>query len=169
MNDLIDRQKMICAIQKNRGANKADLIDAVYEVPTAETERDGGYWGWSDNAYETRVCSECEYDTEDYVEYNFCPNCGVLMSDLISRQAVIDFLKTVKSCLVEEDQIFVDCLISDVERLPPIDPEQKTGTWVESGDSDDWHCSECKFKMPWKDQKTPYCPNCGAKMENSVD
>ena len=178
MSDLIDRQKAINAMQKNRDAIKADfkadLINAVLEVPTVETERDGGYWGWSDDEYETRVCSECEFDTRDYVEYPFCPNCGVLMSDLIDRQAAIDAISALIS--YENPDITTAAYhrgLRDARdlilRLSSVDPKQKTGTWVESEGSDDWHCSECKFKMPWKDQKTPYCPNCGAKMENSVD
>ena len=181
MSDLIDRQKAINAMQKYdffilsdmrggfisklRDAIKADLIDAVRELPTVETERDGGYWEWSDDEYETRVCSECEFDTRDYVEYPFCPNCGVLMSDLIDRQEaeqrIDDALK----------RVFVDSTglgKKILARITSIEPKQKTGTWVKSEGSDDWYCSECKFKMPWKYQKTPYCPNCGAKMKNTM-
>ena len=176
MSDLIDRQKAIGAIQKYASFIPSDMrggfiskprdaikagIDAVREVPTVETERDGGYWEWSDDEYETRVCSECEYNTFDYVEYPFCPNCGVLMSDLIDRQEaeqrIDDALKRV---FVHSTGLGKKILAG----IPSIEPKQKTGTWVESKDSDDWYCSECKFKMPWKDQKTSYCPNCGAEM-----
>lgn len=46
------------------------------------------------------------------------------------------------------------------------------GHWVKSEDADDGYCSVCKCDMPmyredwgWKYRDTPYCPNCGAKMQ----
>ena len=39
-----------------------------------------GKWKWSDDFFETFVCSECGYDTEDRIKQNFCPNCGAEMS-----------------------------------------------------------------------------------------
>lgn len=38
-----------------------------------------GKWTWTDDMYETRQCSVCGYDTQDYIEYHFCPNCGADM------------------------------------------------------------------------------------------
>lgn len=49
------------------------------------------------------------------------------MIDLIERQAAIDVLETVKSFLVEEEQQFLDCLISDMKKLPSAEPEQR---WI---------------------------------------
>ena len=44
--------------------------------------------------------------------------------------------------------------------------EVKHGEWIlkHIGSGHYWECSECEFKncvMP----RTPYCPNCGAKMD----
>lgn len=50
----------------------------------------------------------------------------------------------------------------------------KHGQWVKAGDGG--YCSVCKCDMPmfiedwkWKYCKTPYCPNCGAKMCKGAD
>ena len=47
--------------------------------------------------------------------------------------------------------------------------ERKRGEWAEEG-----YCPFCKCDMPafiedweWKRCRTPYCPNCGAKMRDS--
>ena len=50
----------------------------VDELPTIE-ERKEGHWGYTDDMYETFVCSVCGFDTEDYEKYNYCPNCGAYM------------------------------------------------------------------------------------------
>lgn len=46
------------------------------------------------------------------------------------------------------------------------------GHWIKSEDADDGYCSVCKCDMPmykedweWKYSETPYCPYCGAKMD----
>lgn len=44
-----------------------------------EQERKKGKWLYSDDLYETLVCSSCDFDTEDRVKYNYCPNCGARM------------------------------------------------------------------------------------------
>ena len=89
------------------------------------------------------------------------------MDDLISRQAAIDALITVKSCLVEEEQLFMDCLISDIERLPSAYP--KKGRWrlLHKDIEGVWFgCTNCGNGMIFDDYKPyDYCPNCGARME----
>lgn len=52
---------------------------------------------------------------------------------------------------------------------PPVQPTQKKGKWVDEvywGSVGDeyhiWMCSQCKIPNP---ENTPYCPHCGAKME----
>lgn len=50
-----------------------------------------------------------------------------------------------------------------VDILPSVQPEQKIGEWVH-GEFDIPHCSICGHDvMP--NMVSPYCPNCGAKME----
>lgn len=38
------------------------------------------------------------------------------------------------------------------------------GKWIED-DYGFFHCSECGFEFDDPEVKTPYCQNCGAKME----
>lgn len=44
-----------------------------------KVERPQGEWKYSDDMYETLVCSVCGFDTDDYIRHNFCPNCGAKM------------------------------------------------------------------------------------------
>lgn len=40
------------------------------------------------------------------------------------------------------------------------------GKWVEADCKfGGWHCSECRY-FDWPGKRTPFCPYCGAKMEN---
>ena len=58
-----------------------------------------------------------------------------------------------------------------VANAPTVEPERKTGKWIHDGfdipHGVDWiHCSECGRREPnVPAAKTPYCPNCGARME----
>ena len=54
-------------------------VDVIQTAPAADVQPvHRGHWiektgfdGWGDNIY---TCSEC--DTTEYVESNYCPNCG---------------------------------------------------------------------------------------------
>ena len=96
MSDLIRRSdaiKAITDISKNyTGKGKRDyhphidfLVDALkYDVPTIEPKR--GEWKRRivDNGFNADwVCSECGYRVKtDFVDYNFCPNCGADMREV---------------------------------------------------------------------------------------
>ena len=73
-----------------------------------------------------------------------------------------------------------------VEKLSSAQPEQKVGKWIKMSDADGVYycCSECGEELyrkwvfdrefdlfPKKESidKTNYCPNCGAKMEEKDD
>ena len=91
------------------------------------------------------------------------------MSDLISRQAAID-----KAVYTETEEgwsgFTVD--VKYIESLPSVNPQPKTGHWIEHEYLDcefSYQCSNCNefFVL---DDGTPedydynYCPVCGARM-----
>jgi rubrerythrin len=58
-----------------------------------------------------------------------------------------------------------------VANAPTVEPQRKTGKWIDDGVYGDyhphhaWHCSECEESVieidtPW----FKFCPNCGADM-----
>lgn len=62
----------------------------------------------------------------------------------------------------ECDAIFT---AKEIQNQPTIEAEPiKHGEWI----PDDYeynHCSECSYEHESPEYVTPYCPNCGAKME----
>lgn len=82
-------------------------------------------------------------------------------NDLISRRAAIAFVKSIP--YIKEHQNMGELIKEWIEQIPAIQPEQKMGEWV-YGEFDIPHCSICGHDvMP--NMVSPYCPNCGAKME----
>ena len=55
--------------------------EQVQSLPPVTPTRPKGHWLYSDDLYETYICSECNYDSEDYDKYKFCPNCGADMRE----------------------------------------------------------------------------------------
>ena len=62
----------------------------------------------------------------------------------------------------------------DIDAAPTIEPERKKGKWLDGhrtgyGESLYWYiyCSECLWERDDDDhdKDTPFCPYCGAKME----
>lgn len=57
-----------------------------------------------------------------------------------------------------------------MEEIKAFAPQPKMGKWImhrgynADGFGIEYSCSECK---EWEDEKSKYCPNCGAKMENN--
>lgn len=85
----------------------------------------------------------------------------ICVGDTISRQAVIDEIKSVYEW---HDTVTMERLIEHLNNLPPIQPERKKGEW---SDGYRWQrCSLCKQtgKKSWN-----YCPNCGADMRGEKD
>lgn len=93
------------------------------------------------------------------------------MYDLISRQAAIAFVKSIP--YIKEHQNMGELIKEWIEQIPAIQPEQKTGRWIEHIDKRDdtyYECSSCKEEFTLiegtpADNLYNYCPNCGAKME----
>ena len=88
--------------------------------------------------------------------------------DAISRQAVLVTARNSCADLVsnKDTEIFCD----EIKALPPVTSQSKTGKWTD-GDRICPCCGEDKFKDLdadiWSDWKPKYCPNCGAKMQES--
>ena len=90
--------------------------------------------------------------------------------DAISRQAVLEAIMT--NCIWENEYNLTSSRIKKaVESLPPVTPKPKTGHWIKDNPWTKAYCSECGescFGLHGFDcVTTDYCPNCGAKMEES--
>lgn len=90
--------------------------------------------------------------------------------DAISRQAVLSMQYRIddSATLSSRDVVNVD----DIEDLPPVTPQSKTGLWIKSRDSygnNHFTCPFCehdiatKYAGTWEDN---YCSNCGARLES---
>lgn len=66
------------------------------------------------------------------------------------------------------------CVEDMIENAPTIEPERKTGRWINHR-NDNGHniadCDQCGEAMQWFDDdiKPNYCPNCGADMRGKTD
>ena len=95
------------------------------------------------------------------------------MSDLISRQAVIESLETDYSLFMFDSHgnlTFVGKrIIEAIKRVPSVEPERPHGKWIKAIDPDvnAWTgghtCSECGRACVQMSMN--YCANCGAKMK----
>ena len=94
------------------------------------------------------------------------------MNDLISRQAALysyqEVCNKVKCSECKATNEDGDCKLERwIKELPSA---ERRGQWIRTGE--DGFCSVCKCDMPmfrndweWEYTETPYCPNCGARME----
>lgn len=91
-------------------------------------------------------------------EYNGigCDECEVA----ISKQAMFNILLKYK---LDESRI-----AEELEELPPVTPQPKTGHWIKLEGSDPYYymCSECHRRV---DEKLAYCPSCWARMGGADD
>lgn len=91
--------------------------------------------------------------------------------DAISRKDI--YFKITNGAYPNETiEQFIDRLVKELDALPPVTPQPKTGQWV-NGE----YCSECGCDVPtfiidWRwqeDMDAKYCPNCGAKMKGKSE
>lgn len=92
------------------------------------------------------------------------------MSDLISRQAAIDYLMDNMTWYSEDgyetdDEEKRECITSLINAIPSVSTE-KTGRWIkeemECYTEYVWKCSNCEAHHR---ALFDYCPTCGAKMQ----
>ena len=86
------------------------------------------------------------------------------MDDLISRQAAIDEANAwLFDCFNVKKQDRSCGLIRRLEDLPSA---ERRGRWIETTTEDPcyYRCSECGRQT---DDEYNYCPNCGARMEET--
>lgn len=99
---------------------------------------------------------------------------GEKMNDLISRQAALDIIDSeLNGWLTDDERLHLEGVAIGIECLPRID-QVKHGKWMDGkymgfDGCFIWHreCSICGYERSDDnpDKDTPYCPNCGAKME----
>ena len=94
------------------------------------------------------------------------------MSDIISRQALIDTLVE-RTHMDWESMKILHPALEVIDNLPSAEPKHgKWEHWVSNEDQTNslWRCTSCGTVLAdrkyflWK-----YCPNCGAKMEADHD
>lgn len=96
------------------------------------------------------------------------------MSDLIDRQAAIQWVKTECNQYGKPTLDFESGkrVIEHLKQLPSAQAERKTGRWIKDPQKSKFHiepvyiCSFCREQEAWGQMElSNYCPNCGAKME----
>lgn len=93
------------------------------------------------------------------------------MTDYISREAAINRLRAEAGCdTCDESHNFMGrfcgiyLAIRMIEGLPAADVEPvRHGRWI--SDAGFYCCSRCEYEWEDSGYKTPFCPECGAKMD----
>ena len=88
--------------------------------------------------------------------------CGEPCDDCISRQAVLDKKELVE---LEDGQSFYCISPEDVETLPSVTPQPKTGHWIIISPTD-MYCSECN-EIEHLDTSRRFCAYCGTRMSEN--
>ena len=81
------------------------------------------------------------------------------------REKVIKKAERIMCSTVDRDMI--DSFCEDVIAVLK-EQEQKTGHWTTKRTlqhDGEWYCDQCEYE-PTVFEDTPFCPNCGAKMES---
>lgn len=140
-----------------------------------------------DSNYDGVVCKKCPIRDEDYNGswYDKDGNCYQHLmreaaellseqpdttSDLISKQAVSSWLKQYGQDVLHGKYKFSLMYIwKNLMDLPSAQPEMKKGHWIVPKyypTQFTYTCSKCGYKQSFNG-KFKFCPNCGAKMEDS--
>ena len=104
------------------------------------------------------------------------------IEDCISRAYIEPIIEELENICVNGDEHILD-LLADIKNAPPVNPQPKTGYWVEENiiGGRKVFCSECGCPPPFEYvstgdvysasgygviNKTKFCPSCGARMES---
>ena len=95
--------------------------------------------------------------------------------DLIERQKAIGALDAKFNITGRENAETIRDYINGVDKkLRELPSAERRGRWIRTGE--DGYCSICNCDMPiykedweWRYLETPYCPNCGARMEGEEE
>lgn len=118
--------------------------------------------------YATEIWSMPE---KDFLEWLNCVVEQEPCDDCISRQAAQDYIaKYLSQFLYNDVREAVETIDEYIGELPSVTPKPKTGKWIAIENEDmkivGYYCSNCDLPME-TEEKTKFCPNCGAKMEVS--
>ena len=114
------------------------------------------------------------FETNECKRINLCSDCRTKMEkkmdDTVSRQEATDALRKMQTYKMFEgdDVLLIDQAgaMTELMLLPPAEP--KRGKWVDDGDPLMLTCGNCGYGV-MRYNNTPFCHNCGAKMEDSED
>ncbi len=142
----------MCLQEILKGSESEDAMDRKEEILQT----------FSDINYAYNNCTK--YDTLKRMLDELTEPCD----DAISRQAAIDTLDNTDKFMDEDRTVetYKALLKECYEVLPSVTPKQKMGRWISS--VNDNTCSICgEHSLTY--WKSKFCPNCGAKMEESED
>ena len=97
------------------------------------------------------------------------------MSELIDRHVVIEALYDwAEHSATQQEEWHLRQVIGDIKSMPSVQPEPKTGRWLDSnicGLMDVVVCDQCNtfYPIAYASGGHRYCPNCGCKMEVEQD
>lgn len=97
------------------------------------------------------------------------------MDDLISIQAAINWIINLSADIGKiqhQDLWHYEQALDEIRALLEQTAEPRTGNWIVHKSPDEYHCGmvECPFcreELIAEPNEYCYCPNCGAKMEES--
>ena len=63
----------------------------------------------------------------------------------------------------------IDDILQAIDKIDKADVREDIhGEWIPD-DYEFYHCSECGFEWDEREYITPYCPNCGARMDGDTE
>lgn len=96
------------------------------------------------------------------------------MAEYIEREALLeDIDHSVVLKVAKSEAALFECrgaikVIDRIEVAPAVDvAEVRYGEWI-YGEFDIPHCSECGYEIT-PNMISPYCPNCGARMDGDTE